>query len=200
MESVLALVQQHAELAPFVVFGLLVLAGFNLPISEDAMILGSALLASERPDLLPQLLLAVYAGAYLGDLICYTLGRRFGPALWRIPGFERLVPARYVLKLSTFYTRYGVWLLLVGRFVPFGVRNALLLTAGLGRMPFWRLALTDLVAATFSCGASFWLYFTYGQVVVEKIAQSQLALLAGAACVIALFMARKRLVGRLERD
>jgi membrane-associated protein len=199
MDSALALVHQHADAAPLVVFLLLMLAGFNVPVSEDAVILASALLANERRDLLVPLFLAVYAGAYLGDLVCYSLGRRFGPALWRIPGFERLVPWRHVESLQGFYRRYGMGVLLLGRFVPFGVRNALLLTAGLGRMPRLRLALVDLVAATLSCGSYFWLYFSYGREVLGAVARSQVALFAVVIVVVALVLTRKWLTRRLER-
>lgn len=199
MDTVLALVHQHADYAPWIVFGLLMLAGLNIPVSEDAMILGSALLATERPDLLVELFFAVYAGAYLSDLVCYGLGRRFGPSLWRLPGFERVVHKKHIKTLSQFYARWGVWVLLVGRFIPFGVRNGLLLTAGLGRLHFGRLAAVDLIAATMSCGFYFWLYFSYGRAVVDAVARSQLALFGIVAVVVILLIVRSRLMKRLDK-
>lgn len=199
MDFLLELVLQHADMAPFFVFGLLLLAGLNVPISEDALILGSALLAAERPHLLVPLFVAIYSGAYLGDLVCYGIGRRFGPKLWKLPGFERVVPFRHVHAIGNFYARYGAGVLLVGRFIPFGVRNVLLLTAGLGRMPFWRLALVDLLAATVSCSFYFWLYYSYGLPVVRAVSDSQLALFAVAIAVAALVLARRYLLGRLQR-
>lgn len=199
MDSILELVNQHAHAAPYIVFGLLMLAGLNLPVSEDALILASALLATKHPDLLPALFLAVYSGAYLSDLVCYGLGRRFGPRLWRLKVFDRLVPFRHVHGVGRFYSRYGVGVLLVGRFIPFGVRNALLLTAGLGRMPFWRLALTDLVAATLSCSFYFWLYYSYGLTVVGAVADSQLALFAVALAAVAFILVRRYMLKRLDQ-
>jgi membrane protein DedA with SNARE-associated domain len=199
MDLVLQLVHQHAHAAPFLVFGLLMLAGLNVPISEDALILASALLATEHHDLLVSLFVALYSGAYLSDLVCYWLGRRFGPRLWRLPGFSRVVPFRHVHGLGHFYTRYGVGVLLVGRFIPFGVRNGLLLTAGLGRMPFLRLAVTDLVAATVSCSFYFWLYYTYGRSVVRAVADSQIALFFAAAVVILVLLVRRYLLKRLDQ-
>lgn len=199
MDSLVVLVHQHADLAPWIVFGLLLLAGFNVPISEDAVIFGSALIASERVDLLVPLLVALYSGAVLGDLVCYGIGRRFGPRLWKLQVFERLVPWRHVQGLGRFYQRYGVAVLLVGRFVPFGVRNALLLTAGLGRLPFLRLVGVDLVAAMGSCGASFFLYLTYGRAALELVARSQVGLAVLVGVVVLALVARKLLLRRLDR-
>jgi membrane protein DedA with SNARE-associated domain len=88
--------------------------------------------------------------------------------------------------------------LLVGRFIPFGVRNGLLLTAGLGRMSFVRLATVDLVAATLSCGFYFWLYFTYGRAAVSAVAESQLALFIAVGAVVALLLARRFLWRKVD--
>jgi len=198
MHSLIDLVTQNAEYAPFIVFGLLILAGFNVPISEDAMVLASALLATQRPNLLWPLFIAVYSGAYLSDLICYGLGRRFGPALWRLPGFEKVVPRRHIENLSKFYERYGVLTLFVGRFIPFGVRNGLLLTAGLGGMQFSRLALADLGAATISCSFYFWLYYTFGEHMIDAVRKSNYAIIALVVVVVVVLALRKRLMQRLE--
>ena len=198
MQSLTDLITQHAEYAPWIVFGLLILAGFNVPISEDAMVLGAALLATQRPDMLWPLFIAVYSGAYLSDLICYGLGRRFGPALWRFPGFERVVPRRHIESLGKFYERYGVLTLFVGRFIPFGVRNGLLLTAGLGGMKFSRLALADLGAATVSCSFFFWLYYSHGEQAIEAVRESNYAIIGLLAAALLLLALRKRLMKRLE--
>lgn len=198
MTSLTDLIMQNAEYAPWIVFGLLILAGFNVPISEDAMVLGSALLATQRPDLLWPLFIAVYSGAYLSDLICYGLGRRFGPALWKLPGFEKIVPRHHIENLGRFYERYGVLTLFVGRFIPFGVRNGLLLTAGLGGMRFSRLALADLGAATVSCSFFFWLYYTFGESVIDAVRKSNYAIIGLVVIAVILLALRKRMMLRLE--
>ncbi len=148
MEDLLLYIQQNADLAPYLIFGLLLLAGFNLPVSEDAMLLISALLATKRPDLTWQLCAGVNAGAYLSDLICYTLGRTLGPRLWQIKWFAKMVSRERVDQISSYYERYGTVTLVLGRFIPFGVRNALFLTAGIGKMNAMRFALSGLLAAT----------------------------------------------------
>ncbi|WP_239650114.1 DedA family protein [Methylocucumis oryzae] len=85
MTEIIALIENHIEYAPWIIFGLLLLAGFNFPISEDGMLFVAATLASRTPEHLLYLFGAVYAGAYASDLICYGLGRVLGERLihWR---------------------------------------------------------------------------------------------------------------------
>ncbi|MEN9577629.1 MAG: hypothetical protein RJA70_638 [Pseudomonadota bacterium] len=180
----------HAGWAPLMVFGLLMLAGLNIPISEDAMIFISALIARERPDLLWQLFFAVYAGAYLSDVLCYALGRRYGLRVWDIPWFNRMVPRGTVHKVGQFYDRYGVLVLIVGRFIPFGVRNALFLTAGIGKMNWTRFIVADLIAATISCVCFFWLYYTFGAAVVSIVREGNQVLFGVALAVAIGFVIR----------
>ena len=52
-----------------------------------------------------------------------------------------MVSPERVAKVASFYQKYGVWTLVVGRFIPFGVRNALFLTAGIGKMSPVRFAI-----------------------------------------------------------
>ena len=42
------------------------------------------------------------------------------------------------MQIENYYTKYGVVTLLIGRFIPFGVRNCLFVTAGIGKMRFWK--------------------------------------------------------------
>ena len=80
-----------------------------------------------------------------------------------------MVSKEKVEQMTNFYTKYGMITLLVGRFIPFGVRNAYSLTAGLGKMNFLKFALADLVACTISCTLFFNLYFNYGESVIEYV-------------------------------
>jgi membrane protein DedA with SNARE-associated domain len=172
--------------------GLLLLAGLNIPVSEDLMLLTAALLAQQRPDLVWQLFAGVFVGAYLSDLICYGLGRTLGPKLWKIKWFAKMVDRAHVDKIGGFYERFGPLTLLVGRFIPFGVRNALFLTAGLSKMRFAKFAISDFIAATITCGLYFWLYFTYGEAIIDVIKQSNVVIFSIAAVGVVVFLIKRR--------
>lgn len=187
MEELLAIIQENVQYAHWIIFGALLMAGFNIPVSEDAMLFISALLASKNPELKYHLFAGVFAGAYFSDLICYWLGRTLGPKIWKIKFFAKMVSEEKVKQISDFYEKYGMGTLLVGRFIPFGVRNGLFLTAGLGKMNFARFALSDLIACTISCTLFFNLYFKFGESVIEYVKKGNVVLFSVAA-IIAIFV------------
>lgn len=193
MEEALLYIQQHAQIAPYLIFGLLLLAGFNVPVSEDIMLFTSAMLAIKNPDLLWPLFIGVYAGAYFSDLISYWLGRLLGPKLWEIKFFAKMVSQERVSQIHSFYEKYGTLTLVFGRFIPFGVRNGLFLTAGLGKMNFVKFALSDLVAATISCSTFFYLYFNLGESVISYVKKFNIIIFACALIIVTLVVIRKYL-------
>ena len=194
MEELLQIIQANIHYAHFIIFGTLLLAGLNIPVSEDVMLFISAILASNNPDYLPHLFIGVYLGAYFSDLICYSLGRFFGTKLFEIRFFAKMVSAERITKISTYYQKYGVITLILGRFIPFGVRNALFLTAGLGKMNFIKFALSDLLACTISSIVFFSLYYYYGESIIDYIKQGNIVIFALAFILLSIFWYRKKRV------
>lgn len=157
METLLQWASHHAHYAHWIFFSILLLSGLNLPISEDLIIIaGASLAATLVPENTPKLFAAIFLGCYLSDNICYGLGRYVGPKL-------RIVKKERVERIQSYYAKYGFWTLLVGRFIPFGVRNALFLTAGLGKMPFRTFLLSDGVACALSNSTLFTLAYLAGK-------------------------------------
>jgi membrane protein DedA with SNARE-associated domain len=192
MEELLQFIQGNIQYAHWIIFGALLLAGFNIPVSEDGMLFISGVLASHYPDHLVRLFIAVYMGAYLSDLICYTLGRKFGPKLFEIKFFANMVPPERIDKIHSFYEQYGIVTLLVGRFIPFGVRNGLFLTAGLGKMDFQKFALADFLACTISTVVFFTLYYHFGNTIIEYVKQGNMVLFGLVAIGIGYYFYQKR--------
>ncbi len=200
MEMFLDFVQGNVQYAPYAFFGLLLLAGFNLPISEDLMLLSSALIAIKNPDMKVELFMSVFLGAYLSDLICYAfMGRYLGEKMFRIKFFANMVSDQRLKKINSFYTRYGVLTLIIGRFIPFGVRNALFITAGLGKMNALKFALSDLLACLISCTFFFWLYFSYGESVIDIVKKGNLILFTIAAAAITGWFIHKKIRERRSK-
>lgn len=155
---------EHAHHAHWIVFGALMLAGLNIPISEDLMIILSAVLAATVvPENTGILFLFVFLGCYLSDLVCYWIGRKLGPKLWQIKWFAKTVDRKRLDSIHSYYVKYGFWTLLIGRFIPFGVRNCLFLSAGMGKMPFGSFALSDGIACIISNTVLFYLAYCAGK-------------------------------------
>lgn len=186
-------IQANVAMAPFIIFGLLFLAGFNIPVSEDAMLFISAILAAKNPEYATSLFIGVFAGAYISDLICYGLmGRYFGNKIFKIKFFANMAPPERIEKVTQFYAKYGIWTLIFGRFIPFGVRNALFLTAGLGKMNAIKFAISDLIACTISCVSFFYLYYTYGETVISYVKQANTILFALALAIVSGILIHKK--------
>ena len=192
MEELIQIIQANIQYAHFIIFGTLLLAGLNIPVSEDGMLLISALLANKHPEYLAHLFIGVYLGAYFSDLICYSLGRVLGPRLFKIRFFANMVPPERITKISAYYQKYGVVTLIIGRFIPFGVRNALFLTAGLGKMNFIKFALSDLLACTISSISFFSLYYYYGESVIAYIKQGNIVFFSLLLVLLGVFWYRKK--------
>jgi len=122
--------------------------------SETAVIaLGVATAGSADPRI-ALLVACAAAGAFLGDNLCYLLGRRFGPAVERRffateKGRRRRDWAEHSLQ------RFGTQLIIVCRFIP-GGRTAVTLSCGLvgySRRRF--VAATAVAAVIWACYAFF---------------------------------------------
>lgn len=193
MDQAIEFIQQNVAMAPYLIFGLLFLAGFNIPVSEDAMLFVSALLAVKNPEYLWPLFWAVFAGAYISDLICYwVMGRVLGNKIFQYKFLANMVSQEKIDKINEFYKKYGVITLVLGRFIPFGVRNALFFTAGLGKMNALKFAISDLIACTISCSLFFYLYYTFGAAVIEIVKKGNIVLFSIFLVVILFVFIRKK--------
>lgn len=164
MDTLIQFIFDNAQHAHWIVFGALMLAGINVPISEDVMIIFSAVLAATViPENTYILFLAVFLGCYISDWICYWMGRVFGHKLWNISWFAKSFDKTRIEHIQNYYEKYGFWTLLIGRFIPFGVRNCLFLTAGLGKMHFGKFLLSDGIACVLSNTLLFTLAFMVGK-------------------------------------
>jgi len=187
MEEFFQIVQQNVHIAHWIIFGMLLLAGFNIPVSEDAMLFISALLAFQNPEYLYPLFAGVFLGAYFSDLICYWLGRKLGPKIWKNKFFAKMVSPEKVKRIGSFYEKYGIVTLIFGRFIPFGFRNGLFLTAGFGKMNFLKFALSDLCACIISCVSFFSIYYKFGTTAIDYIKKGNILIFALALTLLAVF-------------
>ena len=162
------------------------------------MLFISALLAVDSPDMLVPLFLGVYLGAYFSDLICYTLGRVLGPRIWKIRFFASAATTKRVDKLNHYLEKYGSVTLFLGRFIPFGVRNALFLTAGLGKMDARKFAFFDFLACTISSVSFFSLYYHFGQDVVEYVKKGNIIFFSIACVVVIAVLVRMQIKKRKQ--
>lgn len=115
-------------------------------IPSETIVLTAAILAAQGDLLIYLIVPAVALGAFLGDNVCYWLGRKVGdPVARRLfdgeKGQRRLAWAERALR------RRGALLICAGRFIP-GGRTATTFAAGTLEMPYRSFVLADAFAAT----------------------------------------------------
>lgn len=164
MESLIAWLLEHAPYAHWYIFAAILLAGVNIPISVDVLIVGAAVLAATLvPEHLWHLYLAIFLGCYFSAWIAYWFGRLLGKKLLRYGWFQRFFHLERREKIQRFYKKHGFWTLMLGRFIPFGIRNCIFMSSGMSHVPFLRFALWDLPACFIWSALSFYLFFTLGK-------------------------------------
>jgi membrane protein DedA with SNARE-associated domain len=166
-----------------------------LPSETTVIALGVATAGSTDPRI-ALLVACAAAGAFLGDNLCYLLGRRFGPAM------ERRFFATPKGKATRAWAersldRFGTPLIVVCRFIP-GGRTAVTLTCGLTGYRRRRF-----VTATAAAGVIWALYaFLIGRLggrAFENSPWAGLVIALGAAIVISAIIELARRLWRRAR-
>jgi membrane protein DedA with SNARE-associated domain len=164
MDSLTELISHHAPQAHWYIFIAIILAGFNLPFSADLLILIAAVLAATIvPENMGLLFGSVLLGCYLSAMCAYWIGRLLGSKLAGTKFFSRLLPPLRLEKIRKFYEKWGFWTLILGRFIPFGVRNCIFMSSGMSKLHFGKFILMDALACTLWCSLLFSLFFVLGQ-------------------------------------
>jgi membrane protein DedA with SNARE-associated domain len=161
MQSIINLIFDHAPHAHYIVFTALILAGFNFPISEDLLIIICGILASSIvPENTYKIFIFVFLGCYISDNISYWLGRILRKKLSK---FKWFFNKKKLNKAQMYYEKHGGKTLFFGRFIPFGIRNFLFITAGMGKMHYGRFLMSDGFACLFSNITLFTLTYHLGK-------------------------------------
>ncbi|MBU2695531.1 DedA family protein [Pimelobacter sp. 30-1] len=145
MEHLLALPAWLALLAVFLLPALesSVFLGFVIP-GELALLLGGVV-AGQGHLALGAVLAAGVTGAVAGDAVGYVVGRRWGRRI--LDGtLGRFVRAEHLDRAEHALARRGGWTVLLGRFTV-ALRVLVPGLAGMGRMPYRRFALFNVLGA-----------------------------------------------------
>lgn len=164
MESLIGFACENAHAAHWIFFLLIMIAGLNVPISEDIVLLtGGALASTCLPENALQLFIWLFFACWFSAWEAYWIGRLLGPKLYDIKWFSHILSLKRIERLHYYYEKYGILTFLIGRFIPGGARNALFMTSGLGKMPFHKFILRDLPACLLSVSVLFYLGYLFGQ-------------------------------------
>lgn len=168
---------QYIHFYPLVAVVSLLLAGLNIPISEDLVIITGALLNQDavqtqvsgaRGMLIPSLL-AIYAGVIVSDFMSYYLGTLVRKGVFKGKLADSMFSQKRVEWFHRHLDKHGFLTFIVCRFIPFGVRNTLFMSSGFLELPLRRFALYDITAAFISTNTLFFLVYYFGDEVQNPI-------------------------------
>ena len=134
----------------WLVAGLIAIESCGIPVPGETTLIASAVYAGTRPHFSIWIIIgAAVAGAIVGNLIGFAVGRFFGYRLLvRYGSYVRLPPER--LKIGEYlFWHYGIAVVVFARFFPL-LRSIAPLVAGANRMP-----LRPFVVAS-AAGAAAW--------------------------------------------
>ncbi len=83
INTIIEYIDSNIAYSPIVFFSLLILAGLNVPISEDAIVLMGGILSSRKNEYTILIFLGIFWGAYLGDIISFYIGKLMGNKLFK---------------------------------------------------------------------------------------------------------------------
>lgn len=194
-ESLFTYFCSQAIYAHFLLFGLLLLGGINIPISMDlVVIMGGIIVSLCVPEHYLMMLVWLYLGCLMAAYEAYWLGRVVGPKLYGIPYLSYFINPTRVATLRDYIERFGIFTFVIVRFIPGGVRNGFFITSGLSGIPFPAFAFKDAFAAIFSTLALFHLGFFFGEnhgvlfSYVQMCNQLILILLGSAITILVLYL------------
>jgi membrane-associated protein len=167
-------------------------------IPSETIVITAAVLAAQGELFIWLIVPLVAVGAFLGDNLCYLLGRKIGdPVADRLfnseKGQARLKWAEAALR------RRGAILIGVGRFIP-GGRTATTFAAGTLEMPYRQFAVADGSAAILWALYVSMLGYLGGETFKDNLWLPLASSLACAMAVALCFEAWRRLQRRRGRD
>ena len=191
--------------SPFLVYGAIVgfmlLSAFGLPIPEEVVLISAGFVGyiSLQPELAAHdgwrvnvyVLAAVAFCAVMGaDFLIYHLGKRFGPKLFKLRWFNRLVSEQNLERTQAFMHKYGYWAVIIFRFTP-GVRfPGHLLCGAMGLSP-WKFIAVDAIAAGISVPTQVLAVSFYGEYILKYFKAFKLYLLGAFVVGLVVFLLYK---------
>ena len=205
MDTIVQFIVENSRFAPWMTFVLVLLAGFSLPISIDViMVLSAFLAATTIPEHTFTLYGSLLVGCYLSAMIAYWMGRKLGRRLLKFRYFAKMFPEERLKRIESFYEKHGMLTLLVGRFIPFGMRNCIFMTTGISGSIFTKFIKRDALACSIWVTVCFFSYYSIGQnfdLLMQKIKTLNVFIfLAFGVAVITLLCYKKYRKKRLEKN
>jgi len=137
LASITSFIDAHSQLALLLMFVLLALESFGLPLPGETALIACAVLASQGALPLAWVIVVAILAAVIGDNLGYWVARRGGRQLLYRDRLTHRYAEQYLPRGERFFARHGGKAVFLGRFVAV-LRVTAAWCAGLSRMHWWR--------------------------------------------------------------
>ena len=179
-------------------------SSFGLPIPEEMTLVSAGLVAymAQHPAQFPPptpgaegvnlvtLSIVCFVAVLGSDILIYTLGRVFGQKLVKTKFFNNRIGQERFNKINKLFQKYSYWACGFFRFTP-GIRFPGHLSCGLMGISIWKFIIVDGLAALVSVPTQVVLVSMYGEVILDKIKEFKLILLAIIGVIILVWLVKK---------
>ena len=135
--SITTLIDAHRHWAMLLLFVLLALESFGLPVPGETALIACAVLASQGSLSITWVIALAAAAAIIGDNLGYWAARKGGRPLLERHRLTRRYADRYLPRGERFFAKHGGKTVFLGRFVAV-LRVTAAWVAGLSHMHWWR--------------------------------------------------------------
>jgi membrane protein DedA with SNARE-associated domain len=139
-----------------------------------------------------------FLGQVGGDLIVFSLGRRFGLRALCLPGIRRVLNAQRVDWVRRVFGRHGSRLVFAVRFLP-GLRLPTYLIAGMSGLARSRFLVADMLAALMCAPLMVFLGYRFGPAIWRVLQRDFWVLIVVLGSVVLAWAAARRWRGAQRR-
>lgn len=181
--SITGFIEGNQDWALVLMFVLLTLESFGLPLPGETALIACSVLASQGTLQIEWVVVVAVAAAIIGDNIGYAVARTGGRKLLYRYRLTRRYAEQYLPRAERFFARHGGKAVFIGRFVAV-LRVTAAWTAGLSRMHWWRFLVWNAAGGiVWATGVALISYYL-GDAAAEAIGKYGL-FAAGGALVLA---------------
>ncbi len=126
-------------------FFLLFLAGWAVPLPEEATVIAAGYVTKKNGLSLPLMFVCVIAGILCGDLMIFRIGRKHGDWVFRLRLFRWMLPEERLRRARRLFAEHGSKVAFFGRFIA-GIRLVIFFTAGNLGVPVTTFLFYDFLA------------------------------------------------------
>ena len=200
LASVTSKIDQHRQWALVLLFVLLFLESFGLPLPGETALIACSVLASQGALSIVGVIVVAILAAILGDNLGYWTARKGGRGLLLRYGLTRRYAERYLPRGERFFARHGGKTVFIGRFVAV-LRVTAAWIAGLSHMPWWRFLFWNAAGAILWATTVALVSYYLGSAAAQAIGTYGLFAAGGAIVLAAIgFFVVKRLEKRVVED